>query len=84
MAATAARASNARLSLSLTPRARDIADLPDLARLSVADVASLLNVHTKTLRRWVGKGDAPAPIAGSPAMQWSAGTVRAYLAGDAT
>ncbi len=83
MTTTAMRASGARLSLPLTPRAREIDTLPDVARLSIADVASLLNIHTKTLRRWVDRGVAPAPIAGGPAMQWSAGAVRAFLEGGA-
>lgn len=66
----------------LTPRAAALDTLPAGARLATRDLLSLLNCSKSSLLRWLADGRAPAPI--SPdRLEWRAGDVRAFLAGEA-
>ena len=60
------------------PQALDPGDL-----LCQREVAALLGVDERTLRRWRRAGDAPKAITGGGRPRWKRSTVDAWLAGRA-
>lgn len=68
-----------------SPVANARARLDAGAVLSVSDVASLIGVHTKTVRRAIHAGKLPAPdfSLGRKVRGWRAATIRPVVDGDA-
>ncbi len=47
--------------------------------LTVRDLAELLSVHTRSIRRWVSEGELPPPIKIGGSLRWKPARIQEWI-----